>query len=295
MAETEDVADIQQLANEELNRLFGNAKGVVSLNEALVKLIDIINANMNNKHLTGSYTGFRRLDEKGGLHGSDLIIIGGESSQGKALPMDAKILTPKGWVKNKDLKVGEEVSSIDGQPSFVQGVYYQGYRQMYKITFCDGREVICSDQHLWQVSISNRKPQVKTAEYIYEKYSRKRHNTLTIPSFSGEFGNDVHFLIHPYLMGVLIGDGSLTDHSVRWGKPDKFIVDKVASLIDEDYCVKTRKYKEWECPEHFIVPKKRYSRNKYKEELKKLNVWGKLAQDKFIPNEYLECSRRLCI
>lgn len=87
VAETEDVADIQQLATEELNGLFGNAKGVVSLNEALVKLIDIINANLNNKHITGSYTGFRRLDEKGGLHASDLIVIAGESSQGKTALM----------------------------------------------------------------------------------------------------------------------------------------------------------------------------------------------------------------
>lgn len=83
VVETDDVAEIQQLATEELNGLFGKAKGVITLTDAILKLTDIINSNLNNKHLTGSYTGFRKLDEKGGLHGSDLIIIAGESSQGK--------------------------------------------------------------------------------------------------------------------------------------------------------------------------------------------------------------------
>ena len=83
VAETDDVADIQQLATEELNGLFGKTRGVITLTDAILKLTDIINSNLNSKHLTGSYTGFRKLDEKGGLHGSDLIIIAGESSQGK--------------------------------------------------------------------------------------------------------------------------------------------------------------------------------------------------------------------
>ena len=87
VAETDDVADIQQLATEELNGLFGRSRGVVTLTEALLKLTDIVNANLNNRHITGSYTGFRRLDEKGGLHASDLIVIAGESSQGKTALM----------------------------------------------------------------------------------------------------------------------------------------------------------------------------------------------------------------
>ncbi len=87
VAETEDVMDVQQLATEELNGIFDKHNGAITLNEALMKLLDIINSNMNNTHITGSPTGFRRLDEKGGLHGSDLIIIAGESSQGKTALM----------------------------------------------------------------------------------------------------------------------------------------------------------------------------------------------------------------
>lgn len=77
-----------------------------------------------------------------------MIIIAGETSQGKALRMDEKILTPNGWVLNKDIKVGDKVASIDGEKSIVLGVYPQGMKDIYKMTFTDGRvafqaEIIC--------------------------------------------------------------------------------------------------------------------------------------------------------
>ena len=92
VAETEDVEDIQQLATEELNGLYGSVSGVYTLTEALMKLTDIVTNNMSKGgRVTGTPTGFARLDEKGGLHPSDLIIIGGESSHGKSSMMMAII------------------------------------------------------------------------------------------------------------------------------------------------------------------------------------------------------------
>ena len=84
VAETEDIIDIQQMATEELNGLFEKVEGTFTLTDALTKLLDIINQNMSKGHITGTPTGFRKMDEKGGLQGSDLIIIAGETSQGKS-------------------------------------------------------------------------------------------------------------------------------------------------------------------------------------------------------------------
>ena len=85
VAETEDINDIQQKATEELNGLYGTTNTVFTLTEALMSLSDIITNNLRKgSRVTGTPTGFRRLDEKGGLHQSDLVIIGGESSHGKS-------------------------------------------------------------------------------------------------------------------------------------------------------------------------------------------------------------------
>ena len=85
VAETEEVASIQQMATDTLNSLFDNAEGAFTLTDALLKLSDIITNNLSKgSNITGTPSGFRRIDAKGGLHGSDLIIIAGESSQGKS-------------------------------------------------------------------------------------------------------------------------------------------------------------------------------------------------------------------
>lgn len=85
VAETEEIAVVQQLATQELNGLFDMHKGTTTLTEALVSLSDIITRNISRGSIiTGTPTGFHRLDEKGGLHPSDLIIIAGETSQGKS-------------------------------------------------------------------------------------------------------------------------------------------------------------------------------------------------------------------
>lgn len=290
VAETENVADIQQMAIDELGELFGNAKGVVSLNEALVKLIDIINANMNNKHMTGSYTGFRRLDEKGGLHGSDLIIIAGESSQGKALRMNELILTPTGWVQNKDLKVGDEVASVDGEPSFVVGVYPQGVKDMYRISFTDGRTAVCSGDHLWEVfgnPAFHGKSRLMTALEIKNLLEKglTRFPTLNIPAFCGKFGRHKDFLIDPYILGVLIGDGCLSKGTII-ANCDDYVYEKVKKRCQYD--VKRRSNRERIDVISITSGRGKSKPNPYIDELRMMGLYGCRSYDKFIPEEYLD-------
>lgn len=85
VTEAEDIADVQQKATEELSGIFGNTEGVFTLTQALISLTDIVMANMSKgTGTTGTRTGFRKFDEKGGMSSSDLIVIGGETSHGKS-------------------------------------------------------------------------------------------------------------------------------------------------------------------------------------------------------------------
>lgn len=288
IVETDDVADIQQMATEELNGLFGQSRGVITLTQALLKLTDIINDNLNNKHITGSYTGFYKLDVKGGLHGSDLIIIAGESSQGKALRMDELILTPTGWVKNRDLKVGDEVASVDGKPSYVVGVYPQGIKNMYRITFTDGRTAVCSGDHLWEVFGNpsfHGKSRVMTTLDIKSLLEKglTRKPTLNIPMFCGEFGKHENFVIHPYILGVLIGDGCLT-HGVCIANADEFVLDRIRSLSSLPVHITNSKERVLT---YRLTQGSKWKENPYRTELENLGMLNKTSYNKFIPKKYL--------
>lgn len=83
---SEDIltADAHQEAIESIGGVFEKADGVFTLNDAMNSLNEIMVKNATVGGITtGTKTGMERFDEKGGLQKSDLIIVAGETSQGK--------------------------------------------------------------------------------------------------------------------------------------------------------------------------------------------------------------------
>lgn len=77
-------ADAHQEAIESIGGVFEKADGVFTLNDAMNSLNEIMVKNATVGCVTtGTKTGMERFDEKGGLQKSDLIIVAGETSQGK--------------------------------------------------------------------------------------------------------------------------------------------------------------------------------------------------------------------
>lgn len=85
VSEAEDLADVVREAGDSLGGIFTESgDGVLDMREAIGQVYEQMRSNIANaSHTTGTPTGFRRLDEKGGLQSSDLIVVGGESSNGK--------------------------------------------------------------------------------------------------------------------------------------------------------------------------------------------------------------------
>ncbi len=57
--------------------------------------------------------------------------------KGRSQPLDAKILTPKGWAAMGDMKIGSKVISADGAATKVIGVYPQGKIDVYN------QDIVC--------------------------------------------------------------------------------------------------------------------------------------------------------
>jgi hypothetical protein len=70
---------------------------------------------------------------------------------GKGLDVDENILTERGWVRFGDLAAGDRVHALDGSLTEVTYVSPVHHLDCYRVTFEDGRSVVCDSQHLWSV------------------------------------------------------------------------------------------------------------------------------------------------
>lgn len=203
---------------------------------------------------------------------------------GKALEPDSLVLTKSGdWKFISNLKVGEPLAAIDGQPSEVIGVYPQAKQDMYKVHFRDGRYTICSGNHLWTVSSKEWTVDSKvltTTEIQKLNNLPSYNNRLTIPRPTGEWGENSNITINPWLFGFLLGDGSFRQSSVMFSTADGELVEKVKRKLLLGNINHVSRY------DYRIV-----DGGLLKRELEKLGLWNHLSQDKFVPNNYLKANR----
>src|SRR4051812_18502937 len=104
---------------------------VVAMETVLHEVFEMI----ENRGQRGVETGFFELDDMmNGLQNGEMVIVAARPSMGKAQPLDAKVLTSRGFRAMGALRVGDELASVDGAPSRVVGIYPQGRRQVYRVT-----------------------------------------------------------------------------------------------------------------------------------------------------------------
>lgn len=87
----------------------------------------------------------------------------GTTGSGKALPLDAVVLTTRGWVFNGDLRVGDILIHPLGGTTEVLSIHPQGKIPGARIWFSDGRHADCSLDHLWHVKA---RPRVRINEKV---------------------------------------------------------------------------------------------------------------------------------
>jgi superfamily II DNA or RNA helicase len=129
---------------------------------------------------------------------------------GKAQPVDELVLTPDGWTKIGDLRVGDFVIGASGQPTMVEGVYPQGLRPIRHVTFSDGASVRCDADHLWAVRTRSDKNRGKDYRILRTDDLSKGKQPWYIPLVAPVEMRAVGLPLDPYLMGVLLGDGGLS-------------------------------------------------------------------------------------
>jgi superfamily II DNA or RNA helicase len=216
---------------------------------------------------------------------NDRFILADDMGVGKAQPIDSDILTPNGWIKMKDVKIGESIIGSDGNIGKVIGVFPQGIKSVYKVKFSDNTETECCNEHLWSVQTINHKRRNKG--FVIKSLSDLKKDLLISNTQNAKwfipFVKPVKFKykkinIDPYLLGCLIGDGCFTeDNRIQLSSNDIELINECQYRLPKGCKIRhSNKYS------YYIDGNKKEIIN----DLKKLNLFGKKSDTKFIPNLY---------
>lgn len=117
---------------------------------------------------------------------------------GKALLDSELIYTPYGSKKIRFADIGDIIYGDDGKLTTIVGVYPQGFVDTYKVTFEDGRSVVCCGQHQWKVKYHGDYKVMSTMGIIHSDFSK-----MTIDIGEAVDFPERRWLISPQLMGSL--------------------------------------------------------------------------------------------
>lgn len=222
---------------------------------------------------------------------------------GKAQPLNARILTPKGWRTMGNIKVGDEVIGVDGKPTVVIGVYPQGEKEIYRVRFDDGAETECCDEHLWltQTLYERRKasanskwncaqPKVRSLNEIRHSINLQHFVPIVGPV---EFAEQEALPVPAYTMGVLLGDGCLTTNNLTFTTMDEELADMVSADLDAGFDLKPVNVSGGRCAAYRISvakdqkPKGKFVSHPMVDAMRAMGLMGTKSATKFVPDEYL--------
>jgi len=252
-------------------------------------------------------TGIHLLDQymNGGLAKGELGIILAAFGVGKALPNSNKVYTPEGYKLMGSLKVGDKVFGRNGKPTNVIGVYPQGIRPIYKISFNDDTYTFCDEEHLWAVnSIKQRNRSskrggkniklepdhsfkvVKTSELINNlTFGSKKSLNYKIPRVQPVEFSEKELTLNPYILGVMLGDGYM--RASRFSTKDMAIINEVNRLSTSGVSIKERCRnidKGDTLVKNCLFDVCVYGING---KLRELGLYDKKSDTKYIPTQYL--------
>lgn len=117
---------------------------------------------------------------------------------GKALLDSELIYTPYGPKKIGFADIGDIIYGDDGKLTAVVGVYPQGFVDMYKVTFEDGRSIVCCGQHQWKVKYHGDYKVMSTMGIIHSDFQK-----MTIDIGEAVDFPERRWLMSPQLLGSL--------------------------------------------------------------------------------------------
>ena len=253
-----------------------------------------------------------------GIAGPNIDLLGPRGP----LAVSTPVATPNGWVPIGELQVGDLVFSERGQLTEIVSISDYDKSATWEVVFTDGSSICCDDQHLWKVRRmgtdekgnwrSMTLNEIRTQKTVGIKGNGRpgaptKRITATcdpgekpwldsrgypryqIPVTQPVEYPETELPLDPYLLGALLGDGSLSSGNLSLCSADLEIVERCSTGLPENYRFKqVAKYGYNIAHVKGVLAGGKPS--VVREILKTLGVYGKTSIDKFIPKSYLTAS-----
>ena len=218
----------------------------------------------------------------------DALAVEIATGLGKAQPLTAKVITSDGPVAMYNIEVGSEVIGSDGKPHKVTGVYPKGMKRVFRVRFSDGSSTRCCADHLWSVQTKSQKCREQGFQTVALKdlgnlQDADGANRFFIPVVEPvEFQGFKDWQIDPYLLGVLLGDGSFRNGRIQVSSADEFIVEQIKDRLPHGYSLK--KVSDYD----FLVASGTHAGQigKLRSFIRECGLDNAYSHEKFVPCEY---------
>ncbi len=227
------------------------------------------------------------------------LLLADDLGVGKAQPLTAKVLTPTGWRRMGDLQPGDAIVDPDGGTGVVEEIFPQGALPAFRVTTKDGASAECCAEHLWGLYSANDRKRGGTMrvkplqDFMHDLRGKpsklgwtasKWFLPLPVPvEFSPLVGSPP---LHPYVLGVLLGDGNTTGSTPRISNPDEELLKRLKKLLPATVDLHHVDGVDW----RIVGVGSRFEVNPVMATLRQLGVAGKYSWEKSVPTEYLRAS-----
>lgn len=224
---------------------------------------------------------------------------------GKQFDLDEKVLTPTGWKRNGDLKVGDSVIGKNGKATKVLAVFDNDSVERYRVHFKDGTWINAGADHKWEVS-ERKHIRDKQTKKLRRGSVKRVLDTQTLARMQLKYADSWKFdipLVDPvefelpfeeivdgYTLGWYIGNGSTRNA----GTPkmschvDDFEYLKSSIVIPD--CEFTEEFDKTRAGASLWIKSannlRRNKSNPFAAALDGLGLFGVHTLDKFIPESY---------
>lgn len=200
-----------------------------------------------------------------------------------------------------NLNIGDMIFDSHGNPTKIIDIFEHTQKDVYQITFGDGRVAECCIDHLWEVNRTTWENRNETRTVSTRDILENNYRTQVLRNPRDPLSTAIRFVykyrirnnelvkyaykpvpVDPYTLGVILGNGCVTGRQLNISSPDVNIIKHICEINNWTWIV--RPSNKWlytfkDEDGHLVKVDKLFE--------KLTSVIGSKFYDKSIPNEYI--------